>query len=469
MRTDALRTIPLLPNSTAEDEGAGRDLAHGLARKVLSTAALIGLSGLLGGCPGSFSSELEQLTFEAPSLGIDPLTTFAVTQPVAAGTELCFTPQDQELLDCFEQTITGDAALDANGCLVLGADGSVQWEFDPIPCDHASSPTLTSDSVTLQIAPSAEITGDFKPWLESAGVALTVPAGGGSLPSDWIAPAGASVLLVADRSVRLQPSLHWSGSEVAWNPDGASVSVEAITGPAASASWVTEGVAESWAGGVEVMIEAGAESRISLTSASGASWPLGTVVGVAESELVSLELVGLHFAESLGDVALSPMGARAILRTLEGEPVIGAPVAWVLTEGQMALSDFAYRPSQDYLQLSDNCELPSLHVGDHTATLEATLNDLSGSVAFDWSYNPDELPDETDWEPHEDCTGGTSGDDDDAADDDDATDDDDTADDSEPEVPACACNTAVPARSAPFAAGLFVAAFLLRRRRCGPR
>ncbi len=66
--------------------------------------------------------------------------------------ELCFTPRDEELLECFDQGVTGDAFVNADGCLALGDGGEVIWSFTPVACDHPDSSSLVADSITLQVA-----------------------------------------------------------------------------------------------------------------------------------------------------------------------------------------------------------------------------------------------------------------------------------------------------------------------------
>ncbi len=299
--------------------------------------------------------------------------------------------------------------------------------------------------------------------------------GEASYPVDWLSSVDGVVRLVAGQTVRLQPGLTWTatGEPVAWNPEGASVSVEALSGAAATATWVADGGAANWTGGIEVSVEAGAESRITLITGDSSERPLGTVIGVAEMDIVSMELVVLQYLEEFGEAGLFPTGARAILRTANGDPVLGAPVSWSVTEGVLALTDFAYRPGLDYLMASDDCELPSEHLGDHSATLQASLGSLSASVTYEWTYAPAELPDESEWEPSPDCEGPATGDDDDATaddddatadDDDDAADDDDSADD-DPRASDCQCSSASLQPATPlFALGL-VGLLGLRRRR----
>ena len=162
-------------------------------------------------------------------------------------------------------------------------------------------------------------------------------------------------------------------------------------------------------GWIALRLEANASADISLRVGEQ-TWPAGSVLGVAEDELASLDIAAAFVPEEheASDVR-SPWAARAILRDGEGHPVFGAPVTWGVRHGELAVEpgpgENTLLPGPDYAWVTDTCTKPSRMVGERHATLTADYGALSDALDLTWTLTEDMVGEDEGWEPNPHCTG----------------------------------------------------------------
>ncbi|MFH1466119.1 MAG: hypothetical protein ABIO70_17170 [Pseudomonadota bacterium] len=395
------------------------------------------------GGPATFSSEEEQWRFEdtglvaglSPGLGDD--------QSVLPGTEVCPREpdwrgedvegwRDEDLLAaCVAQELTGPASFSVEGaapCIAMEAPGEVDWLLVPVACDapFPEGGEPAADSVRFSVADPAAVTSHVYQWPE-----LSILNGGdeieppGGFTEDDLLEVGETFYVLGDQPVRLYVQL-WDSDRaqpVAWPLGEGRAVVEEHVGRAMLEEELVEGGIDG--GWIGLSLVEGSEVELGIRVGDEAFYG-AAVQTVPASELASLTLVASYDDFSLSDLEPGrfPSRARAILRDGAGHQVFGAPVAWRVTGGRLAVRPGMAEadgelPGDDYAILSDACRRPSRLVGEHSVTLHASYGDLSDRLELTWNYPERWLDDVTreelkawddNFEPDPWCTGcGCSG------------------------------------------------------------
>ncbi len=390
---------------------------------VLALVVLVGGSG----CPvPDFTSDEGQLTFQTPDLYVGAGGGFANGVAVLEQTPVCATcteatlTVDEELdvelscgdgaeydaLACFDQGVEGGALEE--GCVVAAGPGEVTWSFAPVDCPlQDAGAVLVPDQVRFTFVEQEATEGVVEQWIEDAArdwydAGILAQPDGSGFDEALRNPEGEPFRVVAGEPFRFWVHLREidGGEPVAWTPDDGALTVEPIDGGDVTAT--VEDTAR-----IVVTAAEGAEAEIRFTLGDQ-TWAAGRVLGVAASEVASLEVVAAVYAEGQ-DGAGTPFAARAVMRDADGHAIYGAPVKWTVRGGQLALGDVLLTtPGADYVETTDAC-VPPDDGSPREMTLKASYKGRSDSVDFAWDPpDPEDGADTTSWERAETCTGGCS-------------------------------------------------------------
>jgi len=381
---------------------------------------VVALAVVMCGCPSyEFMSEGEHWTFTTEELATDAYGGFDNSTAVLAGSEICaVAAYDQAIPDghhvadvvdeCFEPSVEGPATydwLDATLCIRLEEAGEVTWALDPAECEAtASGFEPLADRVVFQVADRSTVTAEIQQWVEEYAEESLKPASG-TFPTDWMVPAGEPMRLVAGQRVNLFVQLLGEdGEPVAWREGEGVLSARTTSGTLEQAD---EYLSPGWIG---LTLEPGAEAELVLSHGDD-EWIAGTVTGVDAGDAATLEVVAALLGDDDAGSLSDPMGARAVVRDSDGNLLLGAPVEWVLEDGDLVLApgpdpdgeSLDYLPGADYLHVEDICIAPEDNFGERTATFSARLGTLSDSVTLTWIHASEAGEPDASWEKDSRC------------------------------------------------------------------
>lgn len=344
-------------------------------------AALAAVLATGSACTIGYGSKNGELFFEEEDT-IGWPSGFTNGGPVLVGTTLCPNevscngapdcPSEASTADveaCWEPAVSGAGTGDG-WCVDIDAAGPVTWSFTPKECALAPYPSQ-ADEVTFTGIDAADADADLVQWPEALAEQLLVDRDGQQLASDWRNPAGADVRVYADSPAKLPIGLvDGAGAFVGYNR--AAVDING----AGDGQTVND---ETHA---EVRLGAGEALDLTLNVGGHAFDPV-RVVGVAEADLASLEIVDAYYLPEEG--ASQPVLLRAVVRDRGGRLVYGAPVTWKMVQGTLAFQEpGAPVIGPDYQQVADACVPPTAEGEDRTAVVEARLGDLTDTVTMTW-------------------------------------------------------------------------------------
>lgn len=353
---------------------------------------------LLAGCYQGFDTEEAQLRLMPDeSVVTEPfLGLFPANSPLLQGSELCATvscgadascPSELLVGDCYEQTVEGGVLLNRD-CVSAPDVGTLVWHFDPIddltkcgadPAAYAPLP----DRATLTVVPAEEITAAWEQWAEAAAAESLEPVGV-AFPDDWTVAEGEPFHVVAGGTLLLPVVLRhpkWAGA-VAYDADLVQISVVTTGGTAPV-------VTVPHPGWVRIAPSAGSEGEVRV-AVGGQEWVAGRFVGVAPA-IASIEVVPAYVA-SEGERL--PFGARAVVRDAAGTLLYGAPIAWTVTAGALAIEPGATDlPGPDYAMLRDACLRPPKDAPEtRRVTFEARVGEIADAADLSWLVTVPEAP-----------------------------------------------------------------------------
>ena len=328
----------------------------------------------------------------------------------AEGTLLCFNCADVYVggLDCSNvgaclQWQVDGTDLGPERCMPDTQPGSSVLDIVPVDC--ANAPELMADSRTFEwvetsrLVPNAE---DYWTRLAERGVAegmaRTVP----EWRADWLQPEGQAWTLVADQPYSLYVTVDDDqGRPVAWDPKNGAFDI-AATGSGNMSGRTGKPYAT-------ITLSDGTAGTLRYTL-NDQTWDIGGLETVRLDEVASLEIVaGLLLDPESEANYESPLAARAIARTADGRAVYGAPVTWTLDAGAILLTTQDAQeddtgipplPGPDHVLLEDVCLPPEAGPSQRSATLVATVGEVSASLDLIWAVPPG---DPTTFEPDPAC------------------------------------------------------------------
>jgi hypothetical protein len=279
----------------------------------------------------------------------------------------------------------------------------VAWTLDPVACDapFPAGGDPVADQVALRVVDPSAVLGHLDPWAEDYARAHLDLVPSGVLTADALPPEGEPWLLLEGAEVYLYAQLlDAEGTPVGWQ--GSQGSIE-VTGAAERLE--VEGLPAGW---IALRMAAGNEANLTLQVA-GQTWPLGSLLGVSTEDIASLDVVVAFAPTEEGGQVHSPWAARALIRDAGGWPILGAPVAWEVLDGRLAIQPGpgtdTLLPGPDYAWVTDDCQRPSRTVGDRHALLQASFGGFNDIVELDWTMTEEMVGDDEGWEPSEYCTG----------------------------------------------------------------
>jgi hypothetical protein len=350
------------------------------------------LLGWLLGCVPTVISEQWQVQLQAA----DVSTLGWLDQPadMVAGTTTCFqlgwapgaiapSPNPR---GCFVHALQGQVEL-VQGCLVFLDEGQAELRFEPF-CDG-----LLSDRIRFEILHPEEVRA--RPLELELVVEQALAVGAPGLPPRQ--PEGEPWRVVETGWFRFFPRLYNPDTDldVGFELDELTVATEPESLLVESGeAYGTLLLADGLEGSVRAIYQDEDERH------SG-EYPLADVVGVAEDEVVSLEVFPVYLPEGY---LREPIGARAVARDADGNLLWGAPVRWSLDEGDLAYGTLdQLLPGPDYVLLDDDC-LPPEQGGARRAVLRASLGAHTATATLRWRTPV--LPPDPGWVPNVYCEQG---------------------------------------------------------------
>jgi MYXO-CTERM domain-containing protein len=292
---------------------------------------------------------------------------------------------------CYDIAIAGGPIRNGD-CMLLEQLGEVQVDYTPRDDCFVEGAELLPDRFRVEVVPVEGLRGRLEWHVEEMG----------ELWSERLSSRPADLIPGADEPLRLVPGVEVGfpidvidaeGERVGWDLSQGRV-LETKGSGTPRALTPIEDTDAMW----PVRVGAGEQSAITLEVA-GAVLPVATVIATPAEEAASLEIVAALRGE--------PLGARAIVRDGEGRVIVGAPVAWSLVEGELALEPFADFIPPEYTALGDDCLPPPEAPEGRRAVLRAQLGELSDELEIEWTKMPlKEAPDEP-FSPNPACQRGT--------------------------------------------------------------
>lgn len=347
------------------------------------------------------NSEQETLT-----VSIKPLFYSAAHHPSGSlalqGSTACFEvvmvrPEGQDgiyLLErCYDVAIKGASKTEGD-CVVLDALGAVEVDFTPrADCSYVEDMVdLPADVFRLEVVPIDGLRAGLE-WYGELFAAHFLnfyePA-----PTGWIPAADEPLLLVPDVEVVFPINvINAAGERVAWELSQGRV-LEARDGGAPRELSPLEDQDSLW----PVSIKAGQRSTISLALA-GVEMPVAEVVATPADQAASLEIVAGHLE--------GPYAARAVVRDGEGRVIYGAPVEWIVVEGEVMLAPVEeVQLPPEYTMIGDRCKPPPAAAETRRVVVRARLGELVDEVEMEWVAMPLEEPSDTPFEADPLCQKG---------------------------------------------------------------
>ncbi|PRP93501.1 hypothetical protein ENSA7_79290 [Enhygromyxa salina] len=119
---------------------------------------------------------------------------------------------------------------------------------------------------------------------------------------------------------------------------------------------------------------------------AGHEMQMPRVRAVGVEQITELELVATYAREDAGPREWgTPRHVVAVARDAAGHRVVGPPVEWTLTQGNLALTAFGER-----LALEDICSDSPKVARSDSATIEARIGEVVSSVELEWTALPDD-------------------------------------------------------------------------------
>ncbi len=327
----------------------------------------------------SATSEQGQFHITVDDVVTDVVGGVSSRGPVLVGTALCGEPRAQagSLAACFEPGAAGAASLNDEGCLVIDGPGEAAWTFTAQTCAVPTpdgSPWIDDEVVFTGVSLSS-VTASLDHWPERLITEAEQAAPetvDGEVPTDWVPAPGEPLQVVEGAAFTLPLALRHADFEdaVAWDPAAMTVRVgDQELEPVAPGRFAFG----EHAGPLTAEID-------------GQSFALGQIELVPSSAVASLELVTSNVDN---DTTSQPLAARAIARDADGALVFGAPIAWDLARGQVALEPGGTLPGEDYTWVRDACEDGA--VGKRGATVRARLGELTATAAMRWDLGDEAI------------------------------------------------------------------------------
>ncbi|MDC0675500.1 hypothetical protein [Nannocystis radixulma] len=296
---------------------------------------------------------------------------------------------------CVDATIAG-VPVHEGDCMVLDELGPLQIDFTPragCPFPEVAD-SLVTDRFEIEVVPGGELRAGFEWYIEHSALRWLTSAG--ELPADLIPAADEPLRLVPGVEVVFPINLiDAAGERVAWDLTQGLASESRDGGPGRELPRV-EDIDSQW----RVSIGPGEHSMMTF-EIGGEVLPLAEVVATPAEEAASIEVVAGYFGEL-------PFGARAIVRDGEGHVIYGAPVAWSLVEGELALGPLEGGAPPEYTVIEDGCLPPPTSAEPRRAILRAQLGALSDEFELEWTVMPPETASEEPFEPYKSCVRGTN-------------------------------------------------------------
>lgn len=333
----------------------------------------------------------EDLVWAGPHVAADHTAQYVGDVPLLAGTEACLTWGAGEeggwgpACHALQVTTPSETlAPDAPDCFVF-EEGSTRFDFTPTPdppCEASGEITLIEDSIEVRaIAPDA-VDARFVPWPEQWVPTLEGAETVGTVPDDFLAPYGPTLLLAAGGEAKLQVALFEVDSLVGWNDrDGVLALEEADR---------IEGRAGDQENQLIVSAQGDGSARATLTLGES-TWTVAELTTVPVADIATVDI---------GAVVIEGAAyARAFARDADGALVHGAPVRWSVDETSLAWSDGVYDSflaGEDYASLGDTCVPPSKRPATRTVTLNARVGDASDALEITWANAELDDPEQAD-------------------------------------------------------------------------
>jgi MYXO-CTERM domain-containing protein len=377
------------------------DNMHSGTQRITLLAAVLTVGT---GCTIGYGSKNGELFFQDDELVGWP-SGFQNGGPILVGTTICPSSvacsnaadcptgdhHASEYQACFTPSVSG-AGSGHDWCVDIDGAGPVTWSFTAKDCLLAPYPGQ-DDEVTFTGIEAADTSAAFVQWPEVFAEALLVRADGRNLASDWRNPLDGPVHVSAGNAANLPIGLV--------DATGAFVSYDLVS------AQITSTGAGQLGGDMEhatVTVAAGDELDVDLTVEGTAFAPI-PVIGTADADLASLEIVDAYYAP--GDGTSAPAMLRAVIRDKSGNLVYGVPVTWKVVDGGLAFQEpSAPVIGSDYQQVADLCIAPTPEGGARATTVEATAGALTSRITLTWTVAPSDV---TDFTPDSTCL--TEGDD----------------------------------------------------------
>ncbi|MEM6994596.1 MAG: hypothetical protein AAF721_29040 [Myxococcota bacterium] len=395
------------------------NMVQGAARKSWCRGPLVFVVAALAtsacdesvGCQPVLTSEAGQLEFHDQAITVGACRRLREPSPLLQGARWCPAVRcsgdvegcedddgeklpDEAVAACFERTLTGPVVDDAP-CVRMTDAGVASWEFTAMPCEAATAGfAAIDDRIEWTVVAADRVEAHLQAPGDAFALRSLVDAAGDPLDAaDALAP-GDVAHAVADTPVPFAVVLRHPDHDapVGWNATNWEIDVEVLEGAAPEITYGDLGL-------LSVTIDAGAEARLSIVPLPDAQLPdpiaVGVVRGVAEADIVSLEVVPAYAPPpDDSDTPHGPVaGARAVARIDDGTPVYGADVRWSVLEGALPLwRDETLPWTPDYTALAERdgaaCHATPERSTTYDATVAADLGALHDEVAVRWTEAP---------------------------------------------------------------------------------
>lgn len=345
----------------------------------------------------------------------DPLVEFQSGDHVLAGSRVCPSTDvewEVELVDdpeafraCFDESIAGPGAIEADGCLRLDGPGEVAWTLTPDTCGSESE-TLRFDVVT----PDEVVALVFDEWRlrwgrlgnDEADLPITGLAPGRTLDDLLDDPTAARRFIAGEYDT---PLMRLDGGDgwVWWSRD--QVTLEVVgTG---FETYEPEPPTEPEPGSEQDPVEFRQPGELLLTAPPGsvgqvlATLPDGTtrlspdLIAVAPTEAASVDLV-------TADIYL-----YADVLDADGNRLHGAPVEWDVVEGALAINPGDLTDSLrtgDYATFAGGClPPPEVDSEQRSAVVRARYLGFEDTIQVNYEVDPPGGWGSDEWEPPAEC------------------------------------------------------------------
>jgi hypothetical protein len=281
-------------------------------------------------CQEAVDSQRAQLGFDNPFRGSTP-SRFVSGDPVVEGSTFCphvvqwyegstcvpiGAEPDEYFEPCWDVRANGPVRALEDGCFGLDTPGAVRLELDPQPCAiEIDPPEFGPDRLEFDVRALEDLAA-APVWELERRAELEGSAGpGGAFPTDWLESPDAEVRIVEGGPyIPLLGLYDPQALEFVASQDGG-VRFAVLEG---------EPVVLTDLPGVE--LAAGDEVRADFDVAAGtASGP--TLVGVARSEVASMQLVPIYAASDTNPWG-PPTAVRAVVRDAQGQLLRASDVQW---------------------------------------------------------------------------------------------------------------------------------------------